>query len=76
VDQDLKDLETKAIDGAYSDRLSSLFGTFVSNLMQRSGQRNGEQQSFDDFKHGLAIARRALELARTAVEPPSKVESA
>ena len=76
MDQDLKDLETKAIDEAYGDRLSSLFGTFVSNLMQRSGQRNGEQQSLDDFKHGLAITRRALELARGAVTPPSKIESA
>ena len=74
--QDLKDLEAEAIDDAYKDRLSSLFGTFVSNLVQRSGQRNGEQQSFEDFKHGLAIARRALDLARNAIEPPSKVESA
>ncbi|QPF82614.1 hypothetical protein IC762_23050 [Bradyrhizobium genosp. L] len=72
----MKDLEAKAIDEAYKDRLSGLFGTLFGNLLNRAGQRNGEQQSFDDFKHGLAVARRALELAREAAKPAAKIESA
>jgi hypothetical protein len=76
VARNLKDLEAEAIEGAYSDRLSSLFGTFVSSLLQRSDERNGEQQSFEEFKRGLTFARRALELAHEAIETPPKAVSA
>jgi hypothetical protein len=55
--------EAAAIDSAYGARLQSLFTQLATNL----GDHVPEQQSLDRFNTGLSYARRARQLALSAV---------
>jgi hypothetical protein len=65
--------EAEAIEGAYQEKLGSLFDSLVRTMMEWSNDAKGEQRSVEQFTRGLKFARRARELALTAVGAPPSV---
>ena len=65
------DSEAELVDSAYADEVKLLFKTLVGELTGRGGVPgpNEEQQCLQRFKAGLALARRARELALSAIAP-------
>ena len=64
------ELESEAIDAAYRDKVSDLFGKLVTNLIVRSNTHDGEQKSIDEFAVGMNFARRAKDLAHDVTKAP------
>jgi len=58
-----EDLQLKAIDDAYSERIKSLFGTLFTNLLTCTEMSDGERLSIEHFAVGLRVARQAREIA-------------
>lgn len=57
--------EADAVDAAFMQRVQILYQTLATNL---GDSPNSERKAVEAFKTGLAIARRARELAFQAVE--------
>ena len=62
--------DAEAIEEAYRAKLNGLVDAFVRTMMDWSGDANGEKKSLDQFTRGVKFARRARELALTAVGAP------
>jgi len=59
--------EASAIEEAYNERISSLFGVLVTNLGDKPATHSTEQQCVDKFKAGLNNLRKAKQLALAAL---------
>ena len=59
--------EASAIEVAYNDRISSMFGVLVTNLGDKPATHSTEQQCVDKFKAGLDNLRKAKQLALAAL---------
>ncbi len=68
--------ETAAIEAAYRAHVELLFKSLVTNLGDQVVSHQSDQQSLDKFKAGLNIAKRAKQLALTAVTPALAVRLA
>ena len=63
--------ETAAIEAAYRTQVELLFKSLITNLGDQVVSHQSDQQSLDKFKVGLNIAKRAKQLALSAVAPAS-----
>ena len=61
--------EAAAIEAAYRAHVEVLFKSLVTNLGDQVVSHQSDQQSLDKFKAGLNIAKRAKQLALSAVAP-------
>src|SRR5262245_52920105 len=59
--------EVTAIEGAYQDRVRTLYTQLATNLGDAPVTHRTEQQCVDQFKTGLNVAKRARQLALDAV---------
>ena len=59
--------EAAAIEAAYGAQIQLLFSKLVTNIVDEPTTHDTDQQSLDRFTKGLAIARRAGQLALSAV---------
>lgn len=62
---DLGKLETDAIDTAYQERIGHLFLILCTNLTS-SDTKESEKTSIDQFSRGMALFRKARDLAQSA----------
>ena len=67
--------EVDTIDAAYADHLRVLFRVLIDNLSEERATHDTDQDALDRFSAGLKIARRARELARSAVEPQPRARA-
>jgi hypothetical protein len=65
VGMDLGKLEANAIDTAYQERVGHLFLILCTNLTS-SDTKGNEKTSIDQFTRGLALFRKARDLAQSA----------
>jgi hypothetical protein len=61
--------ETSAIDAAYQEQIQALFKVLVNNIIDEPISHQTDQQSLAKFTTGLNVARRARQLALSAVAP-------
>ena len=61
--------EAVAVEAAYGAHVQTLFKTLVANLVDEPVSGQTDRQSLDRFIAGLKIARRAKQLALSAVVP-------
>jgi hypothetical protein len=59
--------EAVAIEAAYGAQIQLLFSKLVINIVDEPTTHDTDQHSLDRFTKGLAIARRARQLALSAV---------
>ncbi len=64
--------DTDIMQSAYASMLTKLFSVYFDALVSAQGRTSAETQAADDFKSGLALARRARDQAVRYVEqvPP------
>ena len=55
--------DTDIIQSAYADELTRLFSVCFNALVSATGRTAAETQAADEFKNGLALARRARDQA-------------
>lgn len=60
--------DTDIMQSAYAATLTKLFSVYFDALVSARGQTSAESQAADDFKSGLALARRARDQAVGFVE--------
>jgi hypothetical protein len=65
--------EAAAIEAAYGAQIQLLFSKLVTNIVDEPTTHDTDQQSLDRFTKGLAIARRARQLALSAVGATPRV---
>lgn len=58
-------IDSDAIDTAYQNKLGDLYAVLVRNLIESP---DDEQRSLKQFTTGLNVARRARDLANTAIK--------
>jgi hypothetical protein len=63
--------EATAVEAAYGVHVQTLFKTLIANLVDEPVSGQTDRQSLDRFIAGLKIARRAKQLALSAVVPAS-----
>lgn len=63
--------EAAAIEAAYGAQVQTLFKILVANLVDETVSGQSDRQSLDKFMAGLKIAKRAKQLALSAVVPAS-----
>jgi len=61
--------EVDAIEQAYAAQVQALFRQLITNVGDEGVTRQGDEQSVAKFTAGLAIAKRARDLALKAVAP-------
>ena len=61
------DSETSAIEAAYQEQIHALFKVLVNNLIDEPISHQTDQQSLAKFTAGLNVAKRARQLALSAV---------
>jgi hypothetical protein len=59
--------EAAAIEAAYGAQVQTLFKILVANLVDETVSGQSDRQSLDKFMAGLKIAKRAKQLALSAV---------
>lgn len=63
------DAETSAIHAAYQEQIKALFKVLVNNIIDEPISHQTDQQSLAKFTTGLNVAKRARQLALSAVAP-------
>jgi hypothetical protein len=63
------DAETSAIHAAYQEQIRALFKVLVNNIIDEPISHQTDQQSLAKFTTGLNVAKRARQLALSAVAP-------
>jgi hypothetical protein len=63
------DAETSAIHAAYQEQIQALFKVLVNNIIDEPISHQTDQQSLAKFTTGLNVAKRARQLALSAVAP-------
>jgi hypothetical protein len=63
------DSERSAIEAAYQEQIHALFKVLVNNLIDEPISHQTDQQSLAKFTAGLNVAKRARQLALSAVAP-------
>jgi hypothetical protein len=63
--------ESAAIEVAYGVQVQTLFKTLVANLIDEPASGQTDRQSLDKFMAGLKIAKRAKQMAFSAVASAS-----
>ena len=63
------DAETSAIHAAYQEQIKALFKVLVNNIIDEPISHQTDQHSLAKFTAGLNVAKRARQLALSAVAP-------
>lgn len=61
--------EVSAIDAAYQGEIQALFKVLIKKLIDEPNSHETDQQCLSKFTAGLSVARRARQLALSAVAP-------